>query len=392
MNPFKTLILTCLFAGCAAAQGFNDRPPNASGQEPAFENQTRAPQLARQIVLHSTVVEGLEHPWGMAQLSDGSWLVTERPGRLRLVGTNGTLSDPIAGLPKVDAADQGGLLDVIVGPDFAQTRRIWVSFAGRNDEDLTFTAVATGTLSSDATQIDDMRVIWRQTPYPSTIHYGSRLVLDGKGGLFVTTGERGGDDFRHSAQDLKTTLGKVVRIDPITGAPMGQPGVDGALPEIWSWGHRNMQGAALAPDGALWTTEHGPMGGDELNKPQAGRNYGWPDASYGIEYGGGPISGGVTQKEGTEQPIYFWDPVVAPSGLVFYRGDMFPDWNGDLLLGGLQSSSLVRLKLSGDRVVGEERYLEHIGRVRDVDVAQDGAIMILTDDENGALIRMTPVQ
>ncbi|SNT76000.1 PQQ-dependent sugar dehydrogenase [Paracoccus seriniphilus] len=390
MNAMKTFVLTSLFAGCAAAQGFNDRPPNGSDQEPAFENQTRAPALPRVAVAHRTVVDGLEHPWGMAQLPDGSWLVTERPGRLRLVAPDGTLSAPITGLPKVDAEDQGGLLDVIVGDDFADTRRLWVSFAERDPDNLTHVSVATGVLSKDATRVEDARVIWRQTPYPSTLHYGSRLVLDDKGGLFVTTGERGGNEFRHAAQDLQTTLGKVVRIDPLTGAPMGKPGVAGALPEIWSWGHRNMQGAALAPDGSLWTTEHGPMGGDELNKPQAGRNYGWPDVSYGTEYSGEQITEGLTQKEGTEQPVYYWDPSIAPSGLVFYEGEMFPDWNGDLLLGGLQSSSIVRLKLSGDRVVGEARYLQNVGRVRDVDVAQDGAIMLLTDEDGGALIRMTP--
>lgn len=390
MTRLIVIAATSLFAGCALAQDFNDRPPNAQGQVPAFENQTRAPALPDQPMKREVIVSGLSHPWGMAQLPDGGWLVTERAGRLRLVSAEGKLSDPIPGLPKADAEDQGGLLDVAVDKDFASTRRLWVSFSERDAENLTKTAVATGILSADGTRVEDAKVIWRQTPWPSTLHYGSRLVFDGKGGLFVTTGERGGNEARHFAQDVTTTLGKVVRIDPLTGAPMGKPGVEGALPEIWSWGHRNMQGAALAPDGALWTIEHGPMGGDELNRPEAGRNYGWPDVSYGVEYSLEQITGGLTQKEGTEQPVYYWDPVIAPGGMIFYQGDMFPDWQGDLLIGGLQSGSMVRLRIKGDRVVGEGRHVQNIGRVRDVDVAADGAIMLLTDEDDGALIRLTP--
>lgn len=390
MKRLTVIAATTLFAGCAVAQDFNDRSPNAEGQTPAFENQTRAPALANIVMQREVVADGLEHPWGMAQLPDGRWLVTERPGRLRLVGPDGDLSDPIEGLPKVDALDQGGLLDVAIADDFDQTRRIWVSFSDRNADNLTATAVATGVLSADFSALEDMQVIWRQTPYPSTLHYGSRLVFDGQGGLFVTTGERGGTDAPRFAQDLSSTLGKVVRIDPISGAPMGQPGVDGAMPEIWSWGHRNMQGATLGPDGVLWTVEHGPMGGDELNRPQAGKNYGWPEVSYGEEYSGEVIGQGLTQKEGTEQPVYYWDPVIAPGGMTFYSGDMFPDLRGDLLIAGLQAGAVVRLKLGEDgRVAGESRMLRDVGRVRDVDVAQDGAIMLLIDEQNGALVRAT---
>lgn len=391
MKRLTVIAATTLFAGCAMAQNFNDRPPNGAGQTPAFENQTRAPVLQALKLRQDVVVDGLEHPWGMAQLPDGSWLVTERPGRLRMVSVDGSLSGPIPGLPKADPQDQGGLLDVIIGDDFADTRRIWVSFSERDAENLTKTAVATGVLSQDGSSIEDAQVIWRQSPgYPSTLHYGSRLILDRQGGLFVTTGERGGTEGRYFAQDLKTTLGKVVRIDPMTGAPMGNPGVKGAMPEIWSWGHRNMQGAALAPDGTLWTIEHGPLGGDELNRPEVGKNYGWPEATYGVEYSGQPINNGQTQKEGTEQPVYYWDPVIAPGGMIFYQGDMFPDWQGDLLIGGLQSKSMVRLEMSDNRVTGEARHMPDIARVRDVDVAQDGAIMLLTDEDNGALIRVTP--
>lgn len=389
MRRLTVIAATGLFAGCALAQDFNDRPPNAPDQTPAFENQTRAPGLRALSLRQEVVADGLENPWGMAQLPDGSWLVTEKPGRLRMVSPDGTLSDPIPGLPQADPEAQGGLLDVIVDDDFARTRRLWVSFSLRLPDNNTATAVATGTLSADGSRVEDGRMIWHQTPWPSALHYGSRLVLDGKGGLFVTTGERGGNENRFEAQNVANTLGTVVRIDPLTGAPMGA-GIEGGMPEIWSYGHRNMQGAALAPDGTLWTIEHGPMGGDELNHPEAGRNYGWPDVSYGTEYDGGTITGGLTRKDGTEQPVYYWDPVIAPGGMTFYDGAMFPDWQGDLLIGGLQSGSLVRLEMSGDRVTGEARHVQGIGRVRDVAVAQDGAIMVLTDAEDGQLIRLTP--
>ena len=389
MRRLTVIAATALFAGCALAQDFNDRPPNAAGQTPAFENQTRAPAIRAQALNQTVMAEGLEHPWGMAQLPDGGWLVTERPGRLRMVSPQGTLSAPISGLPQVDARGQGGLLDVIVDDDFARTRRLWVSFSQRLPDNGTATAVATGTLSADGTRIEDARTIWQQTPWPSTKHYGSRLVLDGQGGLFVTTGERGGPRSRHEAQNVANTIGTVVRIDPLTGAPMGA-GIAGGLPEIWSYGHRNVQGAALSPDGTLWTVEHGPRGGDELNRPLPGRNYGWPDVSYGVEYSGQTIPGGLTQKEGIEQPVYYWDPVIAPGGMVFYDGDMFPDWRGDLLIAGLQSGSLVQLKLSDGRVTAEARPAPGLGRVRDVAVAQDGAVVVLTDFDNGQMIRLTP--
>ncbi|SIS72001.1 PQQ-dependent sugar dehydrogenase [Paracoccus saliphilus] len=387
------LATTGVFAGAVAAQDFNDVSPNAQGQTPAFENQTRAPVLPDMALQQQVVAEGLEHPWGMAQLPDGSWLVTERPGRLRLIGGDGALSDPVAGLPRVDSRDQGGLLDVAIADDFAETRQVWLSFAQPREGGKTASAVATGVLSADGSSLEGTRVIWQQEPaWASTKHYGSRLVFDGQGGLFVTTGERSVNDARVHSQNVATTLGKVVRIDPQSGAPMGQPGVEGALPEIWSWGHRNMQGATMGPDGALWTIEHGPRGGDELNRPQAGRNYGWPRVTYGVEYSGQPVGDGITRLEGTEQPVYYWDPVIAPGGMSFYDGAMFPDWQGDLLIGGMQAAALVRLELDGGRVTGEARHLQGIGRVRDVDIAADGAVMLLTDQSNGALVRVTPGQ
>ncbi|WP_374300166.1 PQQ-dependent sugar dehydrogenase [Paracoccus sp. (in: a-proteobacteria)] len=381
-----------LLAGNATAQGFNDAPPNAPDQQPALENQTRAPTLADDMALNQTVLaDGLDHPWGLAELPDGGWLLTERSGNLRMVGADGALSDPIGGLPEIDTRGQGGLLDVAVRDDFAQTRRLWFSFAQPREGGKTATAVATGTLSADGGTLEGTQVIWQQQPaWDSTKHYGSVLVFDGQGGLVVTTGERSNPDSRVYAQNVTTTLGKVVRIDPESGAPLGDPGVAEALPEIWSWGHRNIQGAALDGQGRLWTIEHGPKGGDELNRPQAGRNYGWPRVTYGIDYSGKPIGEGLTRLEGTEQPVYYWDPVIAPGQMTFYDGAMFPDWQGDLLIGGLKAGALVRLDLDGDRVTGEARHLQGIGRVREVEVARDGAIMLLTDDGNGKLIRVTP--
>lgn len=387
---FTALTLLACAAGTAQAQDFNARAPNAPDQRPTFGGQTRAPILDANVRLRSQIVaDGLSHPWGMDQLPDGRWLVTERPGRLRLISADGKVSEPIAGLPTVDARGQGGLLDVVVRDDFAQTRRLWWSYAEPRERGTNATAVATGVLPRDDRQLMDVRVIFRQNPaWNSTAHFGSRLVFDRDGMLFVTTGDR--YQARALAQDLSTHIGKVLRIHPEGGAATGNPMIRGGQPEIWSYGHRNLQAAALAPDGKLWTVEHGARGGDELNQPRAGLNYGWPVITYGLDYSGLPIGDGMTARNGMEQPIYYWDPVIAPSGMVFYQGGMFPGWQGDLLIGGLASQALVRLTLDGGRVTGEARYLQGQGRIRDVDVARDGAVMVLTDAPNGALIRVTP--
>ncbi len=378
----------CLAAPPALAE-LNDRPPNASGQNPAFPGQTRAPEIREQIPISRVpLIRGLSDSWGMALLPDGGLLITERTGTLRLY-RDGQLSQPIQGMPEVDARGQGGLLDVAVAPDFAGTRQVWFSFSEPRGNGRNATAVGTGRLSADGTALEEMRVIFRQEPaWASTLHFGSRLVFDRQGQLFVTTGERSRPEPRQLAQDLGTHLGKVLRIDPATGAAApGNPFTEGqARPEIWSWGHRNIQAAALDAQGRLWTVEHGPQGGDELNLPQAGRNYGWPVITYGQDYSGGPIGQGITQREGMEQPVYYWDPVIAPSGLVFYRGAMFPELEGDALIGGLQAGAVVRLRIEGDRVSGEQRLLEGIGRVRDIELAPDGALLILTD--GGELIRL----
>lgn len=381
-----------LMPAIPAGAELNTAPPNAQGQVPAFPGQTRAPEITTPLPIRAElVVAGLEHPWGMALLPDGGWLITERPGRLRLL-REGRLSAPIGGVPAVDARRQGGLLDVIADPDFARSRRIWFSFAEPRGGGRTSTSVATARLAPDATALEDLRVIFRQEPpWPSTLHYGSRLVLDGRGGLFVTTGERGLPQPRQLAQDLDTHLGKVLRIDPLTGA--GLPGNPffrgGGRPEIWSWGHRNIQSAALDGRGRLWTVEHGPQGGDELNLPRAGANHGWPLVTYGEDYDGTPIGQGVTAREGIAQPVYYWDPVIAPSGMAVYEGAMFPEMQGDLLIGGLKARSVVRLHLKGDRVAGEQHLVPGLGRIRDVAVAPDGAVMVLTDAPNGGLFRLS---
>ncbi|MDO5368833.1 PQQ-dependent sugar dehydrogenase [Paracoccus sp. (in: a-proteobacteria)] len=392
--PFlrPTAAFAALFAlpFVASAQDFNAAPPNAPDQVPAFEGQTRAPVLADDIALETTVVaDGLEHPWGMVQLPDGGWLVTERPGRLRIVSAEGELSDPIGGLPEISATGQGGLLDVLIAPDFAETRRLWISYAAPA-EGGNHTAVATATLSQDNSTLENVEQIFAQVPvYDGDKHFGSRLLLDGQGNLFVTLGERSDVPIRDSAQQDDNHLGKLLRIDAMTGAPAeGNP--DLGLPEIWAKGLRNVQAAALDGSGQLWTIEHGPKGGDELNRIEAGKNYGWPVITYGVSYQDEPINDGITQADGMEQPLYYWDPVIAPSGMVFYRGGMFPEWEGQILTGALQGDhGLVRLQLDGDGVAGEGRHLQGIGRVRDVDLAADGAVMLLTDKPNGELVRVT---
>jgi aldose sugar dehydrogenase len=340
--------------------------------------------LAARVV---DVARGLERPWGLAFLPDGRLLVTERPGRLRLV-TGGVLSAPLAGVPIVFARGQGGLLDVALGPTFDQDHLVYLSFAEPGAGGAS-TAVARGRLGPRG--LEGTQVIWRQQPkVEGPNHWGSRLVFRPDGTLFVTLGERFA--YRERAQDLSTTLGKIVRIGPDGSIPADNPfvGRPGVLPEIWSYGHRNVQAAALDPQGRLWTVEHGAMGGDELNRPEAGKNYGWPVITYGLDYSGARIGIG-TAKEGMEQPVYYWDPVIAPSGAVFYTGPAFPEWRGDLLVGSLRPGGLVRLRLAGDRVVLEERYLEALGeRIRNVRQGPDGLLYLLTDEPRGRIFRLEP--
>ena len=370
------------------------RPANGASQTPAFAGQTRAPGVRTEQALTTRVVaSGLSHPWGLALLPDGRWLVTEREGRLRIITAEGEVGQPITGLPAVDARGQGGLLDVVLSPSFATDRTIFWSYAEPR-EGGNATSVARGRLSDDGASVGDVRVIFQALPvYDGDKHFGSALAFDPAGHLFITLGERSDRPMRPQAQDLGSHMGKVIRINADGSVPADNPFVNqaGARPEIWSLGHRNVQGVAVQPGtGAVWTIEHGTRGGDELNRPEAGKNYGWPVIAYGVEYAGGPINEGITARDGLEQPVYYWDPVVAPGGQAFYSGAMFPGWDGDLLIAGLGGKSITRLVLEGDRVVGEERLIADFGkRIRDIAVAPDGAVWAITDEDDGQLIRIS---
>jgi glucose/arabinose dehydrogenase len=341
-----------------------------------------------------TVVNGLQYPWALAFLSDGRMLVTERPGRMRIVTADGKLSPPVAGLPKVFARGQGGLLDVIVDRNFSQNRTIYFCFAEPFGSGAR-TALARARLAAEATPyIENLRVIFRQDgPLSTGNHFGCRIVQMPDNNLFLTLGEH--FTFRDEAQNLSNHLGKIVRVAPDGSVPKDNPFVArrGAKPEIWSYGHRNSEGAAINPvSGKFWMHEHGPRGGDEINIPQAGKNYGWPVIGFGIDYNGAKIHES-TSKPGMEQPIRQWTPVIAPSGMAFYTGNLFRKWKNNLFIGGLASETLVRLELDGDKVTKEERLLHDMHqRIRDVRSGPDGALWLLTDSPNGQLLRLTPGQ
>jgi len=357
----------------------------------AFAQDTQRLRTDKVEVIVETVARDLKNPWSLAFLPDSRMLVTERPGRLRIVDGQGKLSEPIKGLPRIAARGQGGLLDVALGPDFAQSRLVYLSFAEDRGDGQAGTSVARARLSDDETALENTQIIFRQEPaYTGSNHFGSRLVFDRGGNLFVTLGER--FDLRDQAQNPANHLGKIVRI-----TPDGKPAPDNpslgkdARPEIWSLGHRNVQAAALNPaTGELWTIEHGARGGDEVNIPRKGRNYGWPIISYGVHYSGQKIGEG-TRKPGMEQPVYYWDPSIAPSGMTFYTGDRFPAWRGNILVGALAGKLVSRLETSGDKVTSEERMLQNLGeRIRDVRQGPDGLIYLLTDSPQGRILRMKP--
>ncbi len=377
-----------------SAQPVETHAPNGADQKPAFPGQTRAPADPKKVAFDVRVVaSGLATPWAVAFLPDGSKLVTERPGRMRIIGADGNVSAPLAGVPEVDARGQGGLLDVTLGPTFAQDSLVYFSYAeprqGGNG-----TAVARARLARSASpRLEDVHVIWRMTPtLESTMHFGSRLVFARDGNLFVTLGERSILAGRKQAQDLGSAFGKIVRIRPDGSVPPDNPfvGQKGALPEIWSLGHRNVQAALIHPrTGELWEVEHGARGGDEINIVRAGKNYGWPTISYGIEYDGTPIGQGITAKAGLEQPIYYWDPSIAPCGAAYYDADAFPAWKGSLFVGALAGKHLARLTLDGERVVGEERLLVDRGRIRDVRVGPSGTLFV-SDESSGEILELVP--
>lgn len=396
-----TIIISALVLGTsgagAPAQTAPTERPNAPGQRPAFEGQTRAPSPTQKTAVSVTpVASGLQAGWALEFLPDGRMLVTEKAGRMRLVTTDGRIGPAIEGVPAVDSRGQGGLLDVALSPTFASDGLVYWSFSEPRP-DGNGTSVARGQLVEvgGRARLDDVQVIFRQTPsYTNNLHFGSRLVFAPDGKLFVTVGERSDRETRVGAQDLRSGFGKVFRINADGSVPpdnpfASRPDAQGA---IWSYGHRNLQSAALDGRGRLWTVEHGPRGGDELNRPEAGKNYGWPDVTYGIDYNGAPIGRGITQREGTEQPVYYWDPVIAPSGMAFYDGRLFPDLAGAFLVGGLVSQGVVVLRMEGDRVASEER-IPLDARTRDVKVGPDGAIYALTEREGGSgsrILRLTP--
>lgn len=388
----STLALAAMTALPAAADPWTEGGRNAPDLLPAFEGQTRAPQVDSGVrVAVATLAEGLAHPWAVAALPEGGYLVTERGGTLNHMTEAGALH-PVAGVPEVLAEGQGGLLDVAVAPDFARSRLVYLTYAKPMGDGTGATAAARATLSGDHAAIEDLRDIFVQSPAsPTTKHFGARVVPDGEV-VYVTTGEHFSEAERQLAQDPAQSYGKVMRLGADGSAPADNPfpGQGGDADKVWTVGHRNVQGAALRPGtDQLWTLEHGPLGGDELNLSQRGANYGWPVVSYGLNYDRTPVGSGKAQGPGFTEPVYFWDPVIAPGGFLFYEGAMFPEWQGDILAASLSPGGLVRLDVDGDRVVGEERFLTGENRIRDIAIAPDGALLLAVDAADGRILRVS---
>ncbi len=364
--------------------------PN-SNYKPAFAGQTRASGLKTNTAYEAKIItSALTAPWGVKSLPDGRLLVTQKAGTMRIVTLSGELSAPITGIPAVNPAGQGGLLGLCLDPEFASNRMIyWVfseAVAGGNQ-----TSVAKGKISNDEKSIEGATVIYRANPAnPSDLHYGGRILFDNTGNLIVSTGERSVLETRPLAQSVASALGKIIRITKNGQAAAGNPTFTqaGALPELYTIGHRNPQGLALnTVTGEIWQAEHGPRGGDEINRLKAGSNYGWPTITYGIEYSGEKVGAGIQQQDGLEQPVYYWDPVVSPSGMTFYTGNRVPEWQNNLFIGALSGMHIVRLAFENNKVVGEERLLAGEGqRFRDITQGSDGALYAITDQ--GRLYRI----
>jgi glucose/arabinose dehydrogenase len=402
MTRILTVFSLVALGAVAAAQStyLDQRAPKAPHQKPAFEGQYHAPEKKANVAFDLVpVVTGLDTPWGLAFLPGGKMLVTEKPGRLRVVSPDGTLSPPVAGLPMVDtgARSQGGLLGLAIDPNFATNRLIYWSYSEAQPDGTNNTATARGRFVDDAAapRVENVQVIFHQQPsLRSTLHFGGRLVFGRDGTLFITVGDRSITEGRMQAQKMDSLLGKVIRLNSDGSIPKDNPfvGKAGVRPEIWSIGHRNVQAATLHPTtGELWESEHGTNGGDEVNVARKGKDYGWPTIAYGIEYQGPRITGDEQVKAGMEQPVYYWDPNIAPSGMTFYTGNAFPAWKGSLFIGGLGGTALVRLTVDGDKVVGEERLLqENKERIRDVVQGPDGNLYLLTDNAKGRLFKLVP--
>ena len=403
MRSTATIVALALLlpaAGATTAEAFEWGAKNAPGQTPASADQTRAPQPASAPDIEARpVAEGLPKLWSMEFLPDGRMLVATKAGAMHIVDRDGEPGPALQGVPEVMSRGQGGLLDIALAPDFAQSGTIYFSYAEPRGAEGNGTSVASATLAVDAGsagRLDDVRVIFRQTPsYRGNKHFGSRLAFAPDGTLFVTVGERSDTPIRDQAQDLSSGLGKVFRIAVDGSAPQDNPfvGQSGALAEIYSYGHRNLQSAVVTEAGTLWTVEHGPRGGDELNRPEPGKNYGWPVITYGINYNGTEVGNGRTAAEGMEQPVYYWDPVIAPSGMAEYDASLIPEWEGALLIGGLVSRSVVVLEVEDGRVVAESRV--PVGeRVRDVKVGPDGAVYAVTETRGASgtssIVRLAP--
>jgi glucose/arabinose dehydrogenase len=364
--------------------------------QPAFPEQTRAPAVKTRTPLQVTeIATGFDAAWSLAFMPDGRMLVTEKPGKLRIVTPQGQKSAPVAGLPAVDDRKQGGLLDVELSPTFARDRMIYWTYSEKRPGGDGLNVARARLVDGPQPRVENVQIIFRMSPtIESNMHQGGRLVWARDGKLFVTLGERSILPGRVQAEKLDSHFGKIVRINADGSVPRDNPHVGhaGAKPEIWSAGHRNVLSAALDAQGRLWEVEMGPRGGDELNLVVKGKDYGWPAIGYGEEYSGAPIHA-TTQKAGLEQPVYYWDPVISPSGMAIYSGSLFPEWRGNVFIGGLSSKALVRLVMNGDRVVGEERLLTDRGeRIREVVQGPDGALYVLTDKANGKLLRIAPAR
>ncbi|RAW01078.1 PQQ-dependent sugar dehydrogenase [Pseudochryseolinea flava] len=359
--------------------------PANTTYKPAFTGQTRIGSVQTTTPIKATIITSeLEKPWGVTSLPDGRLLITEKAGKLRIVTTTGEISDALLGVPSVNAEGQGGLLGLCIDPQFNTNRMVYWAFS-ESSEGGTHTAVAKGRLSNDEKSIENATVIYRAAPsYNGDLHYGGRVIFDGSGNLFVSTGERSDLATRPLAQATNAALGKIIRITTDGEPAAGNPDFPGdALPELYSIGHRNPQGIARHPEtGDLWQSEHGPRGGDEINRVVAGTNYGWPTITYGIEYTGATIGDGIQQKDGLAQPVYYWDPVISPSGITFYDGDRVPEWEDNLFIGALSGKHIARLVINDDnKVVGEERLLaDQNQRFRDITQGPDDALYAVTDE------------